>query len=305
MIKYLTHQEIDKEKWDSCIATSNNASFYALSGVLDITSPNWNALIYGDYIAVFPLPWRKKFGKKYIYPPFFSTQLGLYSSQLLNITPFINAIPKEFLFIEIKSNTYFPTPNDIPIIKKNRTYYLDLNKSADELVNQFSKNHKRNIQIANKNRLSISKSSNIAEIIQLFIDNKGHISSFKTNDYNTLHQLIVYMGCNAEVWSVYDETNTLCAGGFFITAFNKVHFLFSGSNKIAIEKRAMFYLFSEYIKINSDKNLILDFGGSNDENLARFYKGFGSTMNFYDTIRIGKNLKVINWLRNLKKLIRL
>jgi hypothetical protein len=290
MIKYLKHQDINKEKWNLCISKALNSSVYAISDVLDITSPNWDALVLDDYQAVFPLPWRKKLSKKYIYPPFFSTQLGLFAMQEMDMSLFLNAIPKKFFYQEIKSNTHFSTPISFTVAKQNRTYYLDLSKSYTELVTEFSKNHKQNINKANQNTLLLSKEGEVQPIIDLFRQNKGHLSSFKIKDYQVLHQLISHLRSigKAEVWSVLDETNTLCAGGFFISDFNKTIFLFSGSNEIAKDLRAMFFLFNQYIKENASKNMVLDFGGSNDDNLARFYAGFGSSAFYYDTICIDK-----------------
>lgn len=288
MIKYLKNSEIDRAKWNLCVANASNASFYALAEVLDITSPNWDALVYLDYQAVFPLPWRKKMGIKYIYPPFFSTQLGLYSHQLLDVSQFINAIPKSFRYQELKLNTFFQIPEAQYSARKNKTYCLNLSRPYEELAQSFSKNHQRNIQKANQNSLTLIKAGDTQSIIDLFIANKGGISSFVHADYQTLHRLMSHFLAigKAEVWSVYDEKNTLCAGGFFITEFGKTVFMFSGSDEVAKERRAMFFLFDQYIQAHASSNIVLDFGGSNDENLARFYAGFGSKPFFYDTIML-------------------
>ncbi len=49
----------------------------------------------------------------------------------------------------------------------------------------------------------------------------------------------------------------------------------------------MFLLIDHFIKENANKHLTLDFDGSNDEALARFYKGFGSTR--IDFMKISRN----------------
>jgi len=60
-IKYLKHNQIDKQKWDSAIENAQNGLAYALSWYLDIVSPNWDALIFGDYEMVMPLIHKKKY----------------------------------------------------------------------------------------------------------------------------------------------------------------------------------------------------------------------------------------------------
>ena len=84
VIRLYANSEIDKAKWDSCVVDSNNALIYAYSWYLDIVSPNWVALIKGDYKVVFPLPAKKKLGVSYISQPLFTQQLGLFSSEISN-----------------------------------------------------------------------------------------------------------------------------------------------------------------------------------------------------------------------------
>lgn len=306
MIKYLRNSEIDYKKWDFCVKNSLNPSYSALSSVLDIACPQWDGLIYDDYLAVFPLPWRQKALFKYIYPPFFTAQLGLFAMEEVDLALFLNAIPKKFKHIEIILNNKYETPKFTKTIKRNRSFQLGLMSSYNEISSTFSKNHKQNIRKSNQNTLSISKSYEIQPVINLFRENKGYISSFKDNDYKVLHQIMTHlisMG-KAEIWNVYDDKNTLCAGGFFVFDAQKIVFMFSGSNQVAKEQRAMFYMFDEFIKANCNSNWILDFCGSNDDNLARFYEGFGSKLYYYDTIRMGKMNRITSWLRRLKRIIR-
>jgi hypothetical protein len=79
MITYLTHKEIDFEKYDRCIDLSLNGIVYAYSWYLDMVTDDWDILVEDDYKSVMPLPKRKKFGIHYIYQPFFVQQLGVFS----------------------------------------------------------------------------------------------------------------------------------------------------------------------------------------------------------------------------------
>ena len=74
-------------------------------------------------------------------------------------------------------------------------------------------------------------------------------------------------------------------------------FIFSGANEEAKEKGAMFFLLDSFIKENAQKNITLDFEGSNDENLARFYKGFGSKECVYLHLRRNRLPFFIKWLK--------
>ena len=78
-IKYLKHNQIDKQKWDSAIENAENGLVYALSWYLDIVSPNWDALVVGDYEQVMPVTHKRKYGIKYLIQPPFCQQLGFFS----------------------------------------------------------------------------------------------------------------------------------------------------------------------------------------------------------------------------------
>ena len=81
-MKLLKKADIDIEKWNACITSSDNPLVYGLIAYLDIVAKDWQGLVWEDneqYVAVFPLPIRVKYGLEYIYPPFFIQQLGLFT----------------------------------------------------------------------------------------------------------------------------------------------------------------------------------------------------------------------------------
>ena len=107
MIKYIERKHIDSEKWNDCINQSFNGNLYGYSWFLDIVGGEWDALVENDYERVFPLVYRKKFGICYIYQPFFTQQLGLYSTTKLDakaVETFIRSIPAKFKHVEINLN---------------------------------------------------------------------------------------------------------------------------------------------------------------------------------------------------------
>src|ERR1019366_1761696 len=98
MVKHISHSKINFKKWDNCIANSVNSAIYAYSWYLDIVSPGWEALVAADYKTVMPLTQNSKYGINYLRQPFFTQQLGVFSTSELTeaiLTDFLTAIPEK------------------------------------------------------------------------------------------------------------------------------------------------------------------------------------------------------------------
>jgi len=305
-ISHLVNSEIDKVKWDECIRNAPNGNVYAYSWYLDIVSKNWCALVTDDYSNVFPLTWRKKVSVKYLCQPPFSQQLGLFSRDFITpdlLNNFINNIPKEYKLIEINLNKL---NIEIPAhftLHTNTTYELDLAYPYSDIKNGFSDNTKRNIKKAISNNVCLSNVVKPDDMINLFRSNRGrHIATLQEKDYKILQKLInlsLLKKCGT-IWGAYNN-NELCAAAFFIEANGKAVFLFSALNDKGRDNSAMFYIVDNFIRLNTEKPLVLDFEGSNDENIARFYKGFGSKKYSYFQINSNNLPYLVNHFHKIYK----
>lgn len=293
MIKYLKYEHIDKKKWDDCINKSFNGAIYGYSWFLDVVCEEWEALVEGDYERVFPINFRRKAGINIIYQPFFTQQLGVFSRTELSpeiINQFLRAIPSAYKVIDLNLNIH--NKPDLPGFEYHPqiNHELDLIGDYEELRKGYSSNTRRNLAKAENEKLTIVKGIKPDEVIDLFRANRGKkIRVLKEGNYLKLKRLIytcIYKGIGS-VYGVYTKENTLCAAAVFFESHKKSVFIFSGLSKEGRERRAMFLLIDHFIKENSNKHLTLDFDGSNDEALARFYKGFGSTR--IDFLRISRN----------------
>lgn len=310
MIRHLTYEEIDKQRWDECISNSVNGIIYAYSWYLDIVCPSWEALVENDYERGFPLTGRKKSGINYLYQPCFSQQLGVFSKNILSeeiIENFIKAIPAKYKFVEINLNTFNKLNPAKYKLSPNLTHELDLIASYQTIFHHYSENTKRNIKLANNSALTFSTLANAEEIINLFRQNKGkEIQTLKEKDYISLKKLVsicLYKNI-AHVKGVKTKDGKLCAGAIFIESNRKVIFLFSATNSEAKANGAMSFLIDNFIKENSQRNLTLDFEGSNNLNLARFYKSFGAKECIYFHYKknvlpwiFTKSITFIKWFR--------
>lgn len=307
MIRLLKHNEINKRRWDDCINKSFNGNVYALSWYLDIVHPNWNALIENDYERVMPLTNSKKFGLSYMFQPFFVQQLGVFSTSQLSqddVDNFINAIPQQYLLTQYRLNSYNKVDYDSDIIAKHRNVELDLIYDYQYLYNNYNNNTKRNLAKAEAAGLSINNNINPEIIINLFRNNRGKdVKHWKDKEYNRLLELIntaISQECCFTI-GINDLDNNTIAGAVFMHSHDRIIFLFSGSDEAHKDKHALTMLLDNVIREFSETQYTLDFEGSDNDGLARFYKGFGGAEVFYPEVKYN-NLKGI--LKFIYKLMR-
>lgn len=304
IIKYIPHKEINKQAWDNCVENAVNQIIYVYSWFLDVVSPNWDALVLGNYEAIMPLPQQKRFTLSYLAQPLFTQQLGVFYSELahMNVTnDFLNAIPEKFKLIELNLNTYNIPANNLFQNKLNITCHLELNKPFIDIEKNYSAQIIRNIKKANKSNLAIDSEIKPQIIIDLFKNNRGKtIRKLKNKSYELLNtlckslenkQAITYLG-------VKNKLGIYIAGAIFIKYNDIAIFLFSGANAEAKTCGAMSLLINDFIKNNANSKYLLDFEGSNDLNLTRFYMGFGSKQVNYYAIKKNNLPRIIRWVKN-------
>lgn len=290
-IHYVKNKDIDKYRWDELIEHSFNGIIYAYSWYLDLMAENWDALIDDHYEYVFPIVWKKKFGIKYIYQPFFTQQLGLFSRKIITpekVTAFCNSIPGEFKLINMQLNT-FNTVEEIGFqITKRATFELDLILPYSLLSQNFSENVIRNYKKSQAGSCTFSTNLEPAKLITLFVEDKYQkITEIKDADYVRLSKLmyaVIARGVG-QAWGVYGANGELCAGALFVESNGKIIFLFSATSEAGRKQGGMFFILNEFLKLNGGRNITLDFEGSDLPGLARFYKSFGATRMEYSLIK--------------------
>lgn len=294
MIRFLERSEIDDRAWDECIQRSFNGNLYGNAWFLDIVAERWGALVENEYERVFPMAYRKKLGISYVYQPFFTQQLGLFSTTALHpgiLARFTEAIPERFRHIELNLNTHNNLEDGLFGAVPQLNHELDLINDHARIRQGYSENLVRNLKKAEKAGLSVSQNVQPEQVIALFRQNRGkEIRHLGDEDYMKLKRMIftgIYKGL-ASVWGVYDARNQLCAGAFFLRSNNKAIFLFSGLSPEGRESGAMPFIIDAYIRHHCGRHLTFDFDGSNDPNLARFYKSFGARECTYPRININR-----------------
>lgn len=281
-ISYIKHEEIDLKKWDRCIKKAVNGSIYGYSWFLNIVSCKWDALVDDKYENVMPLTYLKFLGIKALIQPHFATNLGVYSSQILDtetVNQFIEAIPSEFKFIRVNLNKYNKlTINNIKI-KRDIHYELDLIQPYEKIKSLYRKNIVENLQTGTKNKISVIPGLNSNDLIRLYLKNNGRLRNLfwrkKTESLKKLVSTAVRYRVG-QVYGAYTRENVLCVAAFFVFSHQKATLLFLGLNKIAIKEHALETVINEFIKLHADQNVTLRFEFASRKKFADVYQGFGA-----------------------------
>lgn len=301
-IQYLSYGQIDQQKWDDCIRNAGNGLIYGYSIYLNTMADNWDALVLNDYEAVMPLTWKKKYGIRYLYQPFFTASLGVFgnniSAELLQ--QFLHTIPATFKYWDIYLNhgNYFEL--SAFQLYQRMNYVLFLQDSYENLFKRFRSNIKRNIAKAQQLQLLVKKDIAVELVIDLALNQSARFSPVKTEDYNRFKKLYTALHSNQQAitYGIYSVQNQLLASAVFFFSHNRAYYILAGNHPNGKTLGASHALIAAFIEANARKNLLLDFEGSDISSLAFFYSSFAAVEEKFVGL---KNNKLPGLLRYFKK----
>jgi hypothetical protein len=276
-IIHLKNKDIDFNRWDNCISTSQNQLIYAYSWYLNVVSPEWEALIANDYEYVMPLPVKTRYKIPYLVQPILVQQLGIFSKNKIDeeiIDKFINEIPYFSYELNLNEQNFFGKALIYP------NFILSLDLTYNQIYSNFSKNTKRDIVKASKLNLRIQE--NIAP--ETYISIYFSVFKYPLSPQKQILEKLIEKGLEEKalkIWGVYSSKNNLIAALCFLQSSERIIYLLPVSNKEGKDSFAMFYLIDYLIRQNAGKNIQLDFEGSQIEGIARLYRGFGAKYHPY------------------------
>ena len=305
MIRYCKQQDLDRTKWDACVQSSPAARLYAYSWYLDQICPDWGALIYGNYEAVMPLLYRKKLGVSYLFLPFSAQQLGVFGRKPVSeelVRQMIHGIPEHFRMIDLKLNATNKFQDSEYEVIENTNYELLMNAPYATLQEAYSANTRRNIRKCVKAGCTISVNQlDYKQVIEGFRATRG--KTFKALDdrfYDTLSALT--KAClkrnQAAVYAVHDVHQQLVTSALFLKDEHRTYYILSGNTDAGRKIGGMHFLVDQVIAREADTDRTLDFEGSNDSNLARFYSSFGARSSVYLQVRKNRLPGILKRLRS-------
>ena len=291
-IQYVDHHQIDPTKWDSAILRSPHPLAYGLFEYLNaVCESQWDALIYNDYEAVFPLPFKKKFGIKYLVQPVFCQQLGAFGSNVnVSTHHFLSAIPKRFLRVRLQLNPYFDQTNEVESIQT---------KPAGIIASSRKLTTKTNMTIQLSQPLDYNKDckKNLHRLAELPIEYKINAISIRdaidtyrkawgkqNPEIGDEHYQLFANACTDKLSFTVTahhqkEGDLLGAAIFLITPENtkrSLHYVCAGPTEAGKSIGVMHGIIDFILNRYKGENMLFDFEGSSIASVASFYKKFGA-----------------------------
>jgi len=299
-VDFFSRKEIDDVKWDQLIAGSTAETIYPYSWYLDAVSDNWSALVVDDYRFVMPVVWKRKAGIKYIYQPFYTQQLGVFSREYVDpelIPGMLRYLYRKFRFAGMNFNAKNLVGEEDPFMVNDKSnYILNMNRAYTDLSKSFSTNARRNILRSLEDSGTVEKNLPVTEMVRLKRENDTIKRS--DDDYSWLEsllELILQRGAG-KIYCVRSG-NAVTAAAFFAFSKKRAIYLLSASSHDGKEQRGMFRIIDTFIRDHERSGLILDFEGSNIPSVARFFGGFGAQPEIYQGVSFSRLPGTLNKLR--------
>ncbi len=287
-IRYLRRSEIDTVRWNQCIDEAVNGMPYAYSWHLDVVCTAWDALVLGDYSAVFPLPWdRRLLGYRQSYNPILSQQLGPMGRQPLSqstVDAFFDAIPPSFRRLRLHLNTGCPLPRSGAwSVTPRPNFILDLSTSYEQRFAAYSKSLRKRLRKARPRHDWTEGGMSPAELVRLYQQYTGPKVEASARDFTIITRQIeaaIDQG-KGKIFQTRCLRGRQGAAGFFLFSHGRVINLFGTSTHLGREEHSMHVLLDGLIAQFAGQPLLLDFEGSAIPSIAYFFQSFGSVQETY------------------------
>lgn len=300
-LRYIPGKELNRPLWDACIDKAGNGLIYAYSFYLDEMCRRWDGLVLGDYEAVMPLTWNKKYGIYYLYQPFLTAQLGVFGN---NITPrllgnFLKAIPSKFKYWDFylnRGNVYPMTGFDI---YQRSNYVLPLNRPYEELSGQYRDNIRRNVRKALQAGCQVQTDFDIENVITLAMRQMREHTKESGENVNRFRKLYKYLHFRqmATTYGIFSAQQELLASCAFFFSDRRAYYILVGNHPNGKTMGASHALIDAFIKDHAGKDMVLDFEGSDISSLAFFYSSFGAIEEKFAGIRRNLLPFFLKWLK--------
>jgi hypothetical protein len=291
---FLQRKDIDCEKWNQLVDQTPNALIYNKSIFLDVLADNWSIYVNDVYSKGIAIPFTRKMNVNTVYTPNFIRSLdvlGISSGNILN--DFINSESLRFSAGNLMLNTQVESDGT------NRKKFQEILFHNDFEINTLAK---RMLKKFDSSEFEITHSVSLDLVLELFkVELFPRISNLNKKDFNLFTNLLIELDKQGVLKTngALNNKNQLIAVAVFVEYKNRVTYMKGVANKEFMKCGVMYALLNNQILKTRERNFDFDFGGSNLESIARFYKNLGGTDQFYSCYEWGKLPRYYTLIRGI------
>ncbi|MFT5820777.1 MAG: hypothetical protein ACI8ZM_002025 [Crocinitomix sp.] len=292
-MKFLTREDINTEKWNKRIEKDGLENVFSYTWYLDATAESWGALISGDdFTTVMPVAYTSKLGIKRMYQAPFTREYSIFGTDF-DWNEALDFLTKEFKHISFRSG-------ELGLTKMVENRQHQELKLTEEFPTLYRSNAKRLVKKGNK-IFQFRLGTDPTPLIELFEATVAHkVEAVGTVEIENLKQLMrdaIQLG-KGELIEVIED-GKLVASGFFLIDKKRITYLKGAALDDAKKAGAMYSLFNYAFERYQKNYDTFDFGGSDIEAVANFFRKFGATdRNYYNYTIDNSPL----WFKTLKRL---
>ena len=317
-VLYLKHPDIDRTQWDAVVERSRQRQVYAMSWYLDVVAPGWEAVVELDaaglYITVMPVPWRSRFGIRYIQQPLFCQQLGSYSlAETVAEVAYIAFAQEVYQNFRYVSGYHFNTANKLPAglppdvyISQTLTLYLPLSKPYEQLYQGYTRDRKMNLKRAQKAELAIEESGDIEPVIRFFREQAagriyGGVSEEAYMQLRQLYRVLRQRGI-ARLLYTTDAEGRRNSGCLFMIWGGHIVYIFNAATQLGRKQNGRTLLIDHIIQEYAGQEMLLDFESPNEreQDILHFYKSFGPEAKPIPVLRYNRLPSGVRYIKEVR-----
>ncbi len=303
-IQILPSNKIDADKWNNCIEKSGNSLIYADYSFLTNQCDHWSGLIINDYQTILPLPWRRKWGIKYLYAPEFIQQLGFFGDlSNINFPEILKSIFKFAKFGDLFFNYQNREILNQIEYEEKTNYILNLENSYPKIFSNYTNELIKNLQKSQKHKLIYEVDFKIEDSIhQFYLQYQNRFKKYENSTFQNLSNTCLELSERNKCITryVYSETtNEVLSMALLLKDEKRLYLLLNSTNSIGRSFAANHFLLDKIIQEFSEEALILDFEGSERKGIKEFYESFQPKYQPFFHYRFNKLPFLINWGRKI------
>lgn len=274
-LQIIPSSQIDPVKWNRCVQQDPCGLIYSRYEFLQHICDHWSGMIWNDYACVMALPFRKKWGIRYVYHPAFIQQTGLIGQVPADWPSRIKpAILRHFSYGDIPF--HFGNRSTAIPSKERVNFVLDLHHPYPDIARQYRQDLKQSLNHAGSLPLQY-KAIPVEKGADFYRDTYQHRSFLKEKDHIRFRQLcrILFMQDACMARCVYDNNNLLAAA-VLLKDDKRIYLIANSVSMKGREYRANHWLLDAVIREFAETGLLFDFEGSEIPGVSAFYRSFGA-----------------------------